>query len=266
VRSRSLLAVLLMAPGLVPGVALAQTALENGTPVTITDSIGDVQTFSLEVPPNMSSVSFTLIMGSGGGDPDINVFYESEVDPRCTSDNVHDIDEFCEILNPQPGTWFVEVRANLAYTNVRLVGLAAVALTDEVAKTISGGLDSADWYYIDVPVGQNRLTVTTSGGSGGTDNPDLAVGDDLFGSPQCTSDNAGTTEQCQGNNIASGRWYVLVVGTEAYSAVSLLADYEVVNGMAAGSSGAFEPGVLAVLLVAFVAGVATRRRRKRGPA
>ena len=244
---------------LMPGLAQAQTALTNGTPVTISDSINQIQSFSLVVPQNITSLSFTTTGGTG--DPDISVYFDTEVLPRCTSLNggTGSTEEFCEIANPEPGTWFVDVEANFAYANVELVGLAAVGLADEVARTISGGTGSENWYYIDVPVGQTRLTVTTSGGTG---NPNLLVGDDLFGNPQCQSGNAGTADECALSSIASGRWFVLVAGSAAYASVSLVADHSIATGRSP-SSGAFGPGAFGVLLLAGFAALARRRLRGR---
>lgn len=230
------------------GAAQAQTALDNGIYVTLNGNQDTTQVFTLFVPAGLSSVEF---MTQGGtGDADIYVNYGepyltgTDPTPECVSDTEGNV-ESCEILNPASGVWYVEVYGFAAYANLGLVGVAAKALQDNVALTISGDTDSVQWFYLDVPAGKGKLTTATSGGTG---DPDLFMGDDLFGEPGCVSQNEGPVDSCAEGSPTAGRWYALVYGFEAYSGVSLLAR---TSEPGSGGGGALPVGLLGVLLLAW---------------
>jgi len=249
---------------LLPGLAFAQaTELDNGAPVTVPNSLkGSINTYTFEVPPGMDKL--VVILTGGQGDPDLYVNFN---EPYLASDDTTPECEriapgpehVCELDNFFPGTWYIEVYGADAYINgVRLAALAAVELQDDVDEEISGAEGSLNWYFIDVPSGQGHLNVETSGGLG---NPDLYIGLDLFGAEECGSDNSGTTESCEIDQPAAGRWLVLVAGTAAYTKAMLNADFGTSRPDGAGGnngSGAPAPALLGGLLLAALA------RRVRG--
>lgn len=251
---------LALAVWLFPGLANAQTELFNGFPETVSGAQDSIQAFYLDVPAGLTSLEF--ITTGGTGDPDIYVNfgepYLTTADPTPECESFNDgPEEYCEIVNPKAGLWYVEVYGFAAYTNTNLLGIAARGLTSGAAVTIAGATGSASWFYLEVPGGQSKLTVGTSGGTG---DPDLFVGDDLFGDPDCGSVEVGTVDSCVVNSPAAGRWYVLIYGFEAYSGVALLARTSAGGG---GGGGAVAPGALGGLLLAGLAALARRRFRGR---
>jgi hypothetical protein len=250
-----------------PGVALAQTALENGTDVAVPNSDADsVQHYTLVVPSGVTQLR--VILSGGSGDADLYVnrggpwVNGSDPDPAadCASEAPGVPEETCEIDNPTPDTWHIQVYGATSYGNgVRLVAVAAVELVDNVPETpISGSGGSVNWYFIEVPASQGHLNVTTAAGSG---NPNMNVGPDLFGGPECSSGSGNTIDACEIDQPAAGTWFVQITGTSAYSGVSLNAEYGPERPPNAGdvSSGALAPLTLAGLLLAGL-GAALRRR------
>lgn len=263
---------LLAAALLLPGLARAQTqtALVNAVHQEIAGAQDSIQTFYLDVPAGLSSLHFiTATFVDGEGNADIFVNYEepylasADPTPDCASGGPFS-DESCEILNPAAGRWYVEVYGSSEFFEVGLAGIAATALQNEQALTISGTTDSRNVYFIDVPPDQAQLTVGTSGGTG---NPDLLVFR-LFTSG-CHSTNGGTVETCQFFPPGTGRRHVVVDGSTEYSGVALLADYSPsvdppVDPPAdpiafSGGGGALPATALGVLLLA---GLAARLRRR----
>jgi len=244
------LSALVLAAWLYPALAAAQTALSNGTYQTVSGSQGQTTSYYLSIPAGYSSIAFQT--SGGTGNVDIAVNLENSGPAECTSAGPNN-EEYCEIANPAPGNWYVNLTGATDY-QVDVLGIAATELLDGVPLTISGFEFESTWYYIDVPSGQSRLTVSMSGGSG---DPDLIIGTDLFGAPECYSDNVGPSDSCPVANPAPTRWYVLIFGYTSYAYVTLRADFST-----GGGGGALSPLSLAGLLVAGLLGV--RRRRFRG--
>jgi len=106
------------------------------------------------------------------------------------------------------------------------------ALSNGVAVTgLTGAAGSSTYFYIDVPPGASSLVVQTSGGTsgkGGTSNVDLYVMRDSVpttGVYDCASTGSASTESCPFTNPPAGRYFVLLYGSTAYSAVNLVATF-----------------------------------------
>lgn len=261
--SRKLLGALL----LLPGTVLAQTPLQNGTDVAVPNSgAGTVQEYTLVVPSGVTQLR--VILSGGSGDADLYVNrgqrWLNGSDPDAAADCESLApgvpEETCVIDTPTPDTWYIQVYGATAYGNtVRLVAVAAVELADNVAETpISGSGGDVSWYFIEVPASQGHLNVTTTGGSG---NPNMNVGPDLFAGPECSSGSGNTIDACEIDRPAAGTWFVQITGTAAYSGVTLNAEYGPERPPNAGSisSGPMAPLSLAGLLLAGF-GAAARRR------
>ncbi|MGE5296693.1 MAG: PPC domain-containing protein, partial [Solirubrobacterales bacterium] len=103
---------------------------------------------------------------------------------------------------------------------------AQTSLTNGVAVTgISGSAGSEKFYKIEVPAGQDELVISTSGGTGDVD---LYV---RRGSQPTTSSydyrpyKVGNNETVTVENPTAGTWYIMLKGYNAYSGVTLLAEY-----------------------------------------
>lgn len=105
---------------------------------------------------------------------------------------------------------------------------APVTLTSGVPVTgISGGGNfSQKLYRITVASGATRLLITTNSSAAGDVDlyvkrgtpPTLTSTDD-----DCDSDLEGNNEVCDLPSPAAGEWYILLVGFQAYSGVTLTA-------------------------------------------
>jgi len=254
---------LVLAGWLLPAVSSAQVELFNGFPETVSGNQDEILTFYLDVPAGITSLEFITTGGSGDADIYVNFGepFLTSADPtaECISVSDGDSEEYCVIEDPTPGLWYVEVYGFTAFADVGLIGIAATELANGEQRTISGAFDSIQWYYVEVPAGQDQLSVNTGGGTG---DPDLFVGTDLFGNPDCVSAEASTVESCQIGSPVAGRWYLLIYGFDAYSGVTLGAGYST-SGGGGGGGGALAPGALGVLLLTGLAGLGRRRLRGR---
>ncbi|MEN6427183.1 MAG: pre-peptidase C-terminal domain-containing protein [Phycisphaerales bacterium] len=103
---------------------------------------------------------------------------------------------------------------------------AQTNLTNGVAVTgISGTAGSEKFYKIEVPSGQDELVISTSGGTGDVD---LYVRRGSL--PTTTSYDyrpykIGNEETVTVSNPVAGTWYIMLKGYNAYSGVTLLAEY-----------------------------------------
>lgn len=102
---------------------------------------------------------------------------------------------------------------------------SATVLTSGTPVTnIGGSTDSEKLYRITVPAGATELLVTTRGGDGDVD---MAV--NRGARPTPSTDNAceefgfDNDETCSVASPASGEWYILLIGAETYSGVTLTA-------------------------------------------
>lgn len=102
-------------------------------------------------------------------------------------------------------------------------GPSSNLLTPGVARTLSGAEGSEREFRVEVPAGTGSLRIALTGGTG---DADLYI---RFGAApipsdfDCGSDSFGEDEECHFDDPTPGTWYIVVVGFEAYSNVSLLA-------------------------------------------
>jgi hypothetical protein len=213
------------------------TALENGVAVTnLSGAEGSEKIYRIEVPAGQTSLE--IAMSGGTGDADLYVKYGSR--PTTTDYDYRpalaNSEETVSINNPAAGTWYILVRGYAAYTGVTLKATYSdvLLLQDGVpVKNLAGALNSATYYRIVVPAGQDTLLFSMSGGTG---NADLYI---RKGSKPTTSTwdyrpiQANNTESISigGGSTVPGTWYVMIRGTAAYSGVTLLADYSVSNAV-----------------------------------
>ena len=210
------------------------TELENGVPETgISGGHNTYKLYSIDVPAGQSSLEVTT--WGGTGDVDLYVKLGSapgmfDFDGRSFGSGTH---EHVNIHNPDAGRWYIMLDAG-SFHNVTLRatyghgsgGGSASSLHDEVPVTgLSGSLGSEDCYVIDVPWGQGGLTFQISGGTGDCD---MYI---KQGVRPTTSDwdfrpvDGGNNESISIGDPQEGPWYVLLVADEAYSGVTLVADY-----------------------------------------
>ena len=100
------------------------------------------------------------------------------------------------------------------------------ALVKGVVKTgLSGAANSTQDFSIDIPAGATDLTFKMSGGSGDAD-LHVQFGEKATAAKyQCRPYKAGNDETCTITNVQTGTYHVMIQGYEAFSGVSLVADY-----------------------------------------
>jgi hypothetical protein len=211
------------------------TLLKNNEPVTgISGAANQELFYRIEVPAGQERLE--IRMSGGTGDADLYVKHGSAPKVSDYDYRPYQIgnDESVEVRNPAAGTWFIMIRGHKAFAGVTLVaGFRAAAppeevttLQNDVAVTgIGGAAGSQKFYKIEVPAGQARLEIATSGGTGDVD---LYV---RRGAKPSTSEwdyrpfLIGNNERVTVDNPQAGTWYVMLHGYTLYSGVTLKATY-----------------------------------------
>jgi len=203
--------------------------LQNGVPVTnLAGAAGSETIYRIEVPSGQQNLE--IMMFGGTGDADLYVKYGA-------SPTVSDYDfrpflagnnETVTISNPTAGTWYIMIRAYSEYAGVTLKATygGVTTLLDEVPiPNISAALGTEKLYKIELPSGMDQLQVRTSGGTG---NCNVYV---KRGTPPTTSNydwrlnQPGNNESISIGSPPGGTWYVMLHAQEAYTGVTLTADY-----------------------------------------
>ena len=231
-RMRSL-AVLVAVLGVLAGVApAAETALNNGVAVTgLSGKAGAAQYFKIDVPAGQDS----LEIKTSGDTGDVDLYVKRGALPTTISYDYRPYkvgsNETVDVNNPASGTWYIMLRGYTDYSGVTLKAtykatLSVKALTNGVPATgISGGATTEVYYSLDVPVGQSKLEIAMSGGTG---DADLYVKRGAL--PTTTNYDyrpflSGNNETVSADNPDAGTWYIMVRGYRAFSGITLLASY-----------------------------------------
>jgi hypothetical protein len=226
-------AVLVATISLLAGVAsAAETPLTNGAAVTgLSGSAGVGQYFKIDVPAGQD----TLKISTSGGTGDVDLYVKRGSLPTTTSYDYRPYkvgnNETVDVNDPAAGTWYIMLRGYTNYSGVTLkatysAALSVKALANGVPATgISGGANAQIYYSLDVPVGQSKLEIAMSGGTG---DADLYVKRGAL--PSTTTYDyrpflSGNNETVSADNPEAGTWYIMIRGYSAFSGVTLLASY-----------------------------------------
>jgi hypothetical protein len=212
------------------------TPLISGVPVSdIAGSAGGERFFSIEVPIGVKK--FEIKMSGGSGDADLYVRKGSlpttgEYDYR---PYLIGNDESVTISDPSAGTWYIMIRSYQPFSGVMLVATyddlvpgGVVPLKNGGAVSdIAGEAGSELFFSIEVPEGQTRLEIATSGGTGDVD---LYVRE----GQRPTKTEWDYRPYLIGNNETvvidapkAGTYYIMLKGYTAYAGVTLTATYAV---------------------------------------
>jgi hypothetical protein len=202
-------------------------SLTNGVPIAGLSGGAETEVFySIAVPAGQGELKISISGGTG----DCDLYVKRDSLPSQASYDYRPYqkgnDETVTVTDPVAGDWYILLRGQDAYSDVTLVASyksAEVTLLENGVSRggLSGGIRSEKLYAIDVPDDQFTLEVTTWAGTGDVD---------VFvkrGSAPSVSDfdgrsvRAGTDETVTIRYPAEGRWYILLLGHEAYSGVTL---------------------------------------------
>jgi hypothetical protein len=207
--------------------------LQNGVPVTGISGTADGENFyQITVPSGQAKLE--IVMSGGTGDADLYVrkgakptTTEWDYRPYLSGNN-----ESVSIDSPSAATYYIMLRGYSPFDGVTLkatytpVPEEITALMSGVSVTGLSGLSSSEKYFkIDVPTGQDFLTIETSGGTGDVD---LYV--KKGSKPTLTSWDyrpylIGNNEKVEVENPAAATWYILLRGYQTYTGLTLTATY-----------------------------------------
>jgi vibriolysin len=214
----------------------ATVTLSNG--VTVNGIAGPPdRTYAIDVPAGATSVTFTIsgpngdadLYGKFGSPPTTND-YEAKSESGTSNETI------TFPTNGRVGLYYAQVHVFAAFSNLSIVATYAVGtpaadqLQQNVEKTeLSGSVGSRTPFTFAVPVGWQNVTFTTSGGPGNADlyirkgsPPDIGAGQYDYRSIGGSNSESITVS----GNKAFGTWYVLVYGTSAFNALSIVAHYD----------------------------------------
>jgi len=205
------------------------TLLENGVPVTnLAGTQGSEKVYRIEMPASQSNLEIMISGGTG----DCDLYVKLGARPTTSDYDYRPFlagnDETVTIASPAAGTWYIVLRGYSSYSGVTLKASYGdvIALEDNIPLiNLFGALHSTTHYKIEVPSGKTTLEITISGGTG---NCDLYV---KRGTKPTTSSwdyrpyLSGNNETVTVSNPQSGTWYIMLRARQAYSGVTLKADY-----------------------------------------
>jgi len=220
------------------GVSLKATygdifTLQDGVAVPgLSGALGSEKFYKIEVPSGQNDLVFSISGGAGNADLYVRRGSKPTTSTWDYRPYLSGNTESVSISNPPSGTWYVMLKARAAYSMVTLEAeysyTEAVTLLDDGVPitNISGAAGSEKFYRLVVPSGQQKLTFKISGGTG---DADLYV---KRGSKPTTTEYdyrpylAGSNETVTINNPTGGDWFVMIRGYQAYSGLTLVADFE----------------------------------------
>jgi len=266
------------------------TALQEGVPLPDrAGALGSLSYYSFDVPSGPANRVLQVRIRGGTGDADLAIRLGSK--PTLTTfdcvslatTEFYDALDFCSVLSPEAGRWYVAVIGTEAYQAVtldaRILPLTSLNAGVPIGG-LSGGVGDIRYFEFGVPTGVASPSPTRQGtsvsgsslpGSGKlgaivgkgtwgplataaatpTGNPQPVAGTfhvttaggtgdvDLWGSPRptspmgvpslitwpCMSYVTTNDEVCDVDDPDAGPWTVLLIGYQAYSGVTLAAEF-----------------------------------------
>ncbi|MBN2233388.1 MAG: PPC domain-containing protein, partial [Deltaproteobacteria bacterium] len=205
------------------------TLLENGVPVTgLTGTQASEQIYRIEVPAGQSNLEISISGGTGDADLYVKLGAQPTTSDYDYRPFLAGNEETVTVPSPTAGTWYIMVRGYSSYSGVTLKASYGDIITLEDGVPVTGlaaSLNTTTYYKIDVPSGKTTLEITIAGGTG---NADLYV---KYGAKPTVSSwdyrpyLSGNTETVTVSNPAGGTWYIMLRARQAYSGVTLEADY-----------------------------------------
>lgn len=216
----AVLSPLLIALASLPFAASAQTAIDNGVPVTgLSAPEAGQLAFVIDVPEG----AFELLVQTNGGTGDSDLFIRQGQMPTfedydCVSFTGGNQDA-CLVEAPAAGEWFILLDAWEAFESLILIAsfddqpAQITPLQADVPLPVAGPAGSINWFSVEVPADAAEVVVEIFPESGVTGDGDLYVRFDDRPLPtgsdwDCRPFLVGSTEECVLTNPAAGTWFV----------------------------------------------------------
>ncbi|HYO58207.1 S8 family serine peptidase [Archangium sp.] len=174
----------------------------------LSDNMGEVRFYTLEVPAGQARVDFMLRGGTG----DADLYVRHGTHPTVSTWDCRPYsgsnDETCTFYFPAAGNWHIMIRAFNTYSDAKLAAAYSNPLSNGVSvSNVSGSIFEPVVFTLDVPAGWGNLVFSTNSGTGDVD---LRVKNGLIPSisADCSSSNSGNTESCYVPNPSPGTWFV----------------------------------------------------------
>jgi serine protease len=205
-------------------------ALENGVAVGGLAADTDSQlSFTMEVPAGATDLSFETFGGTG----DVDLYVRFAGVPTTSAYDcrpyAHGNSEICNITNVQAGTYFVEARAYLTFSEVSLIGSyteGAGVLENGIAMSeLNADTGSKLYFTLEVPAGATELSFRMFGGVGDADLYVSFGGVPTTSVYECRSYDKSNSETCNINTLRAGTYNVMVHAFSTYTGVSLIGSY-----------------------------------------
>lgn len=186
--------------------------------------------FQIEVPCGMAE----LVIRTTGGTGDCALFASRDVLPTISDyeycDGVDGNLEIIVVTQPKPGTYFILLYGDVAYSGVKLWARANEVVSLSLANgipvmDIRGAGGSKTYYRIEVPEGQDYLEINTWGGAGGADLYVRREGKPTSFNCDARSATGGADEFVHIDCPEPGTWYILLYGDSDYEGVNLVTVY-----------------------------------------
>ncbi|MCU0914286.1 MAG: PPC domain-containing protein [Planctomycetes bacterium] len=202
--------------------------LLNGVPVPdLAGAIASQTFFKIEIPTGQTKLEFAMSGGTGDADLYVRLGAKPTKQDWDYRPFVIGNNETVTIDDPKAGTYYVMIRAYMAYTGVTLKATHGPVPAEETkALGLSGAVDSEWFFKVEVPAGQDHLKIQMSGGTG---DADLYVKKGEKPSAKSWDYHPslhGNDEMVEIQNPAAATWYILVRGYQAFAGVSLEACFK----------------------------------------
>ena len=227
---------------LIPVSALG-ASLSKGVPASnLSATTGNTLTYDISVPSGASNLSITISGGSG----DADLYVKAGSAPSTSNYDCRPYlwgnNESCDFNNPQPTTYYINIRAYESFSGVSLLatydessgggsgGNDQELNNGESRSDLSGSSGSTRYYQIQVPSAASDLSISTYGGSGDADLYVRFGANPTTYSYDCRPYLNGNNESCDFSSPQSGTYYIMLRGYASYSGLTLAVGYTAGSG------------------------------------
>jgi len=225
----------------------AGTELQSGVPVTgISGAKDSEKLYRINVPAGQTSLEIEISGGTGDADLYVKLGARPTITDYDYRPYLAGNDEKVSISDPAAGTYYIVIRGYADYANVTLKASYAdvLELQDGVpVHDLAGALNSETFFKFEVPSGQSYLQFQTYGGTGDSDVYARRGAKPTTSTYDLRLNAAGNAGAVGTSNPQAGTWYVMLKGKAAFTGVTLVADYSIIETVTTLSNGVAVPNL-----------------------